>query len=68
MCHLPRIERKLQWSQFQKVLILIPGNQFSNGTSYYTELNKNTKITVAGSEKNWIKFSNAVQSGNSCWP
>ena len=27
-----------------------------------------TKITVAGSEMIFIKFSNGFQSGNSCWP
>ena len=31
MCHFPRIERKFRWNQYQKVLILIPANQFLNG-------------------------------------
>ena len=29
MCYFPRIKRKFQWNQHQKVLILISANQFS---------------------------------------
>ena len=31
MCHFPRIEKKFQLNRYQKILILIPANQFSNG-------------------------------------
>ena len=61
-CHFPRIERKFQWNEYQKVFILIP----ANSPTALPCLIRSPKIPAVGSKMNCIKFGNDSQYDNNC--
>ena len=62
MCHFSKIEKKYRWNQYQKVLLLIPVNQFSYSVTSRKTEHKNYCSKLQN------EFHQVRQSGSSCWP